>query len=135
MIDPILGPVFVQLGLTLSLVMMLGPVRMVEIKRRGFADIRANGFSTRAEQLSANYKHQFEAPVLFYVIALIFAFALTTTPLVLYLAWAYVVLRIIHSIIQLTHDIIFPWRFGVFAASVVVLVTLYIVAVSQVMAA
>jgi len=67
-----------------------------------------------------NYNHLLEQPVLFYAVALTLAVLGAADPLSVYLAWAYVGLRVIHSLIQATVNVIL-WRFAVFALGSVVL--------------
>jgi len=67
-----------------------------------------------------NYNHLLEQPVLFYAVALTLAVLGAADPLSVNLAWAYVGLRVIHSLIQATVNVIL-WRFAVFALGSVVL--------------
>ncbi len=57
-----------------------------------------------------------EVPVLFYVLCLVLLVTAHVTTVSLWLAWAYVVLRIVHSLIYLTYNRVFH-RFMVFGAS------------------
>jgi hypothetical protein len=64
-----------------------------------------------------NYNHLMEQPTIFYAIC--FALALLgggDVPVNLWLAWAYVAFRILHSLIQATTNII-RWRFLAFSAA------------------
>ena len=72
-----------------------------------------------------NLMNLLELPVLFYVVCLGFYVTGTATTLALVLAWAYVVLRVLHSAIHLTYNNVFH-RLPVFAASNGVLVALWI---------
>lgn len=80
-----------------------------------------------AIQIAENYNHLMEQPTVFY--ALVFYCHLTTPPtdayypLFLGCAWAYVALRIVHSIIQCFNNVVI-YRFGVFALSSIVLMTM-----------
>ncbi len=70
-----------------------------------------------------NYNHLLEQPTLFYAVTLTLAMlgagdALNTT-----LAWAYVLLRVAHSLVQATTNIILR-RFAIFVASSLVLFAL-----------
>lgn len=130
--DPMIVPLLIQIGLTLLVFLRLGVTRVLNIRAAGVQSIRQNGFSAKVEQTSDNLKNQFESPVLFYVITVLFLFGLETTVASLVLAWTYVALRIVHAVIHMTHNIIFPWRFGTFILSMVALVGLYSVAVIQI---
>ena len=69
-----------------------------------------------------NYNHLMEQPTLFYAVVLALALLGAGAGLNLALAWLYVGLRIVHSLVQATVNIILI-RFAIFmAASVVLLV-------------
>jgi hypothetical protein len=56
----------------------------------------------KAQWPAHNYNHLLEQPTLFYAIALVLALVGAGSGVNMYLAWAYVVLRVIHSFIQCT---------------------------------
>jgi hypothetical protein len=64
-----------------------------------------------------------EQPTIFYATALTLAFLGIGTGLNLWLAWAYVLLRVVHSLVQATTNVILL-RFGIFMVSSVVLLIL-----------
>ncbi len=69
-----------------------------------------------------NYNHLMEQPTLFYAVALTLALLGAGGGLDATLAWLYVGLRVVHSLVQATVNAIM-WRFFIFiAASVVLLV-------------
>ena len=70
-----------------------------------------------------NYNHLMEQPTLFYAVALTLALAGAGDGWALKLAWAYVFVRIMHSVFQATVNKI-EVRFGMFAISSLVLVGL-----------
>ena len=70
-----------------------------------------------------NYNHLMEQPTIFYATALTLALLGLGTGVNLWLAWAYVLLRVIHSLVQATTNIILL-RFGIFMVSSVVLLIL-----------
>ncbi len=72
-----------------------------------------------------NYNHLLEQPVLFYAVALTLAVLGAADPMSVTLAWAYVGLRVVHSLVQATVNIILL-RFAVFALASVVLAGLAI---------
>ena len=61
-----------------------------------------------------NYNHLFEQPVAFYVVTLSIALMNNIEPLTVQLAWGFVFVRIIHSLVQLTINIVLL-RFAIFA--------------------
>jgi hypothetical protein len=67
-----------------------------------------------------NYNHLMEQPTLFYAVCLALALLGHGWGLNMWLAWAYVVLRIIHSLIQATVNVV-EARFAVFMVASLVL--------------
>jgi hypothetical protein len=65
-------------------------------------------------RVADNYNHLHEQPTLFYAVALAAQLAGVVDPLSVGLAWAYVGLRVVHSFVQATRNVI-PVRFAVFA--------------------
>lgn len=70
-----------------------------------------------------NYNHLHEQPTLFYAIVLSLALVGAGTGFNLWLAWAYVALRIVHSLIHATINRVM-WRFNVFGLASLVLIAL-----------
>ena len=67
-----------------------------------------------AQWPSHNYNHLMEQPTIFYAIAIVHALMGTGHGINLWLAWGYVALRIVHSIVQSTVNIV-AIRFPIFA--------------------
>lgn len=73
-----------------------------------------------------NYMNLLELPVLFYVACvLLYVAGAAPAPLAIGLAWAYVGLRIAHTLVHLTYNHVLH-RLGLFAASNGVLVALWV---------
>ena len=70
-----------------------------------------------------NYNHLLELPTLFYAVAISFAILGIGDGFNLWLAWAFVILRIIHSTWQATVNIV-PVRFALFALSSLCLIAM-----------
>ena len=73
-----------------------------------------------------NFMNLLEFPVLFHVACLTFYVTKTADQAALWIAWFYVFLRVVHSLIHLTYNKVYH-RLGVYALSNVVLLTLWIV--------
>ena len=73
-----------------------------------------------ARQVADNYNHLMEQPTIFYALVFYIVLAGHSDQLRIYLAWAYVALRVIHSIIQGTVNVV-AVRFSVFTLSTLVL--------------
>lgn len=72
-----------------------------------------------------NYNHLMEQPTLFYAVALMLAIMGAGDGLNAWLAWSYVGLRVLHSLIQALFNAI-AWRFTVFMLSSLCLTALAI---------
>lgn len=72
-----------------------------------------------------NYNHLFEQPVVFYAVCLSLAVLNHADNFFVTCAWIYVALRVVHSIVQATIDIV-TIRFYIFITSWVVLATMII---------
>jgi hypothetical protein len=73
-----------------------------------------------------NYMNLLELPMLFYVASLMFYVTSKVDSLVLAVAWTYVALRIVHSVIHLTYNNIMH-RLAAFAASNLVLIAYWLI--------
>lgn len=83
----------------------------------------------KVRQVADNYNHLFEQPTIFYALAVYTYLTATVSPLTCGLAWAYVGLRVLHSLVQGTINIV-NIRFLVFAASTLVLIAWALIEVS-----
>lgn len=72
---------------------------------------------------ASNYNHLMEQPTIFYAIAFALQLLGQTQDINIGLAWAYVAIRILHSIVQATVNIILI-RFLIFSAGSLVLIAL-----------
>jgi len=82
-----------------------------------------NVLPSSARRVADNYNHLLEQPTIFYALAFVIVLAGHTDPLNVELAWAYVGLRIVHTLIQCTVNIV-NLRFLVFALSTIVLMVM-----------
>ncbi len=71
-------------------------------------------------RIGDNYNHLFEAPTLFYAVSLAIVLLGLADGLQAKCAWAYLALRVVHSLVQATVNIVMI-RFVVFSASMGVL--------------
>jgi hypothetical protein len=69
-----------------------------------------------ARQVADNYNHLMEQPTIFYALVFYIVLAGHSDQLHIYSAWAYVALRVAHSLVQGTVNIV-SIRFSVFALS------------------
>jgi len=135
---PMLGPV---IALVLWSAVMWAWMYVTRIPAISAARMRLDPDAPRGEQMSTlparvrwkadNYNHLMEQPTLFYAVALALAVLGDATAASLALAWAYVALRVVHSLWQALVNQI-PIRFAIFAVSSLVLFALAIRAAMQV---
>ena len=76
-------------------------------------------------RISNNYNHLFEQPTVFYTVAISIAVLGHVDSINVGLAWAYAGLRVVHSFVQATVDIVMI-RFGLFLVSSIVLAVIVI---------
>jgi hypothetical protein len=76
-----------------------------------------------ARQVADNYNHLMEQPTIFYVLVFYIFLVNHDSGFAVALAWAYVALRVVHSLVQNTINVV-NLRFLVFATSTLVLMVL-----------
>jgi len=138
--SPILVPVVALVAWSLLIMLWMAATRVPAMKKAGI-DLRtlrgARGQNLegvvpdKVQWVSHNYSHLMEQPTLFYAIALTLALMGMGDGLNYWLAWAYVALRIVHSLIQATVNIV-SYRFLVFLLSSLALIGLTISAAARV---
>jgi hypothetical protein len=133
----ILFPAFAMMALTIFCMVRLGLLRWAAV-RRGEIDPRFfllfRGYE-EPDKLAAYSRHVanlFETPILFYVIVLTAFVTGQTGNWLLGLAWAYVGLRLVHTYVHLTSNVVLT-RFRVFVLSMLTLTALWAVALTNLM--
>jgi hypothetical protein len=131
----IIGPVVALVAWTLVMQIWMYAVRIpalgrAGIKLKGLVGSRKGGLDgvieDRVQWKAHNYDHLLEQPTLFYAIAISLALLGGGDIWInVWLAWAYVALRILHSLIQATVNVV-RWRFIVFTLASVCLLGLTI---------
>jgi len=130
--SPILAPAMVLVLWSLFMLAWLALARLPAMARAGLALgnlVGARGsdlegvIPDRANWKSHNYTHLMEQPTLFYATVIVLALAGAGDGLNLQLAWAYVGLRILHSLVQSLWNRV-AVRFILFGAASVALLIL-----------
>ena len=128
----ILQPVVALLAWTMVMWLWMYATRIPAMTRAGIDGTKlvgSNGASLRAQLPDTvswkadNYNHLHEAPTLFYAVAIVLAIIGQGDGFNTLLAWAYVGLRVAHSIVQATVNRVLI-RFALFALSSLVLMAL-----------
>jgi hypothetical protein len=128
--SPILAPVIALVLWTLVMCVWLYATRIPALKKHGVVYDPHRPSEEFHAQLPAevrwkadNYNNPLEQPTLFYAVALTLALLDAGSGLNAYLAWAYVGLRIAHSLVQALINKVMI-RFALFAAASLVLLVL-----------
>ena len=126
----ILQPVIVLMAWTMIMWLWMYVTRIPAMNAAGIAPNDARRTKSLDEALPAevqwkahNYNHLHEQPTLFYAVALLLAMVGQGDGMNALLAWIYVGLRIIHSLVQATANVVLV-RFVLFALSSLVLIAL-----------
>ena len=77
----------------------------------------------KTQWIAHNYNHLHEAPTVFYAVALVLAMIGQGDGFNATIAWAYVGLRVVHSLVQVTSNRVIV-RFGIFVLSSLALIML-----------
>ena len=127
--DLILYPAFAMFLLAALVLTRMGWLRIGAVRRR---DVRIEFYRTFSEGeepealrvVTRNFINLFEVPVLFYVGVIMSHITHQGTWLLVGLAWAYVILRGLHTAIHLTSNDV-PMRLAAYAASGLVLLVMW----------
>ena len=130
--SPILAPIVALVAWSMGMWTWMYVTRIPAIAR---ARMRLDPDAPRGEQMSQlpaavrwkadNYNHLMEQPTLFYAVAFALALLGRGAGANLALAWGYVGLRVVHSLVQATWNKI-EVRFAVFAVSSLLLIALVV---------
>ena len=114
--SPILVPVVALVAWTLLIMLWMLVARMIEFRRLGVTvgkippgsrGVDLEGKATPSAQWkSHNYNHLMEQPTIFYAIAITLALMGFGGGINYWLAWGYVGLRMLHSLVQCTVNIV-----------------------------
>lgn len=130
-VNPLLGPVVALVAWSLVIMLWMAATRIPAMKRAGVPLNRRGGRGANLEGVipdevnwkAHNYQHLMEQPTIFYAIVLALVLMDFDHPVNVTLAWGYVVLRVLHSLVQATVNIV-PIRFGLFLLSSLCLIGL-----------
>lgn len=132
-------PALVLIAWTLLVLLVMGVVRVGAMKRHRISPETGRHTSQLAEKLpprirsvSDNYNHLHEQPTLFYALVAMLALTGAVSTVTVALAWAYVGLRIVHSLVQMSSAPV-STRFYVFLAGSIVLIAMVAIAALRLM--
>ena len=139
--SPILAPAMVLVLWTLAMLFWLAATRLPALRKAG-VDI-GSVVGGRGQDLEGvlpanvnwkahNYAHLLEQPTIFYATAVVLAVSGAASGLDVELAWAYVVLRVVHSLVQALWNRV-AVRSSIFLLSTIVLLVLAVHALRAVL--
>jgi hypothetical protein len=137
-ITAILLPVYVQVALTVILLLWmgssrLGSLRTGEVKVKDVA-LGERNWPSRILQVQNAYHNQFELPVLFYVLVTLAQFTRKADMLFVVMSWMFVTSRLVHAAIHTTSNKM-ALRFQAFVVGVLILAAMWVIFGIRVLAA
>ena len=87
--------------------------------------VLAGKLPSEVQAVADNYNHLMEQPTIFYALAFYVHLSATDSPVNIALAWTYVGLRVVHSLVQNTSNVV-TTRFNLFLASTLCLVAIVV---------
>lgn len=137
--SPILGPAVALVAWTMVMWVWMYAVRIPAMRRAGVLDNKIGRppghldevLDARAQWKAHNYNHLMEQPTLFYAVTIGLALMGDDDQVTANFGWAYVILRIAHSLVQSTVNIV-KYRSALFALSsgVLILLTVRLIALA-----
>ena len=128
----VLYPMFALAAWTLIVLLLIPIVRVRSARRREIVvdDFKYGESATVPPAVSLpnrNYMNLLELPMLFYVICIVLYVTAGASTTTIALAWAFVALRIVHSLVHLTYNGVVH-RLAAFTAANVALAVLWVTA-------
>lgn len=129
MYETILTPVLAMIVWTLVMWLWMYATRIPAMQKAGINAAKMKSKSemdvlpVEVRRIADNYNHLHEQPTIFYALVVYCHLVGLADPLMIGLAWGYVALRVLHSLIQALWNFI-PVRFFVFITSTIVLIVM-----------
>lgn len=140
--SPLLAPVVALVGWSLIVMLWMAVTRFAAFKQMGInlgtipPGSRGANLDGKApdwaQWKSHNYMHLMEQPTIFYAIVIVLALMGMDQPVNQYLAWGYVVFRVLHSLVQCTSNIV-KIRFPLFLLASLCLIGLTVHASARIL--
>jgi len=136
--SPLLAPVVALVAWSLIMMLWMAATRLPAMKKAGLGLNRRGGRGANLEGVipdevnwkAHNYQHLMEQPTIFYAVVFALILMKMDVEINVWLAWGYVGLRIVHSLIQATVNIVM-YRFLTFLLSSLCLVGLTVHAAAR----
>ena len=134
MYETILTPVLALIVWTLVMWLWMYATRIPAMQKAGIDAAKMKSKSemdvlpVEVRRIADNYNHLHEQPTIFYALVVYCHLVGLADPMMIGLAWGYVALRVLHSLIQALWNFV-PVRFLVFISSSIVLIVMSVRAV------
>jgi hypothetical protein len=136
-IQAALLPLFVEVALTLGLLLWLGWLRRNDLNSGAVKPsqiaLREPNWTTRTQQVTNCFANQFELPVLFYVLTILVIITHHADLIFLVLAWVFVLTRLMHAFVHATSNVV-ARRGGWYGFGAVALLAMWIILMVRVLA-
>ncbi len=129
-VTSLLLPVFVQVGLTFTLMMWMAKERRQalvtgQVQPKDVA-LRQPNWPARATQIANCFHNQLEFPILFYALVAFILITRTNDMVFVVLAWVFVAARIVHAYVHTGSNEV-PKRFAAQSLAVFTLIIMWII--------
>ena len=127
---PLLLPLLIQVALTFVVLIRMYQTRIGEIQSKRIdpqslaTRVKARQVVTDSAASADNFTNLFETPVLFYTAILLTLTLMLQDPVIVALAWMYVILRSVHSFIHTTYNTVMH-RFYLYLLSCIALLGMW----------
>ncbi len=137
-VTSLLLPVFVQVALTFALMLWMASLRVKAVRsgevRPRDISLRQPNWPPRVTQIANSFHNQLELPLLFYALVAFILITRTTSDVFVYLAWAFVIARLVHAFIHVGTNRL-DRRFYAMLVSAAILIAMWVVFAVRVIAA
>jgi hypothetical protein len=135
-IPMILAPLFVQVALTLGLLLWLAVRRQRDFRGKTVSPsriaLREPNWPTDTQQVAYSFNNQFELPVLFYVLTILAIITRHADLLFVMMAWIFVLTRLVHALEHTTSNVVIR-RGGWYAIGAIVLIIMWAIFAVRIM--
>ena len=126
----IIYPIFTLVMLTFVIIFAVGTSRLISVRKRQvnpklYRLMSGYEAPDYVQKLTRNLSNLLEMPILFYVLGVLLVALQIEDPAMVDLAWLFVGLRVVHTVIHITYNHTIH-RFMVFVASVLTLLAMWI---------
>ena len=132
----VLLPLFVEVLLTFGLLFATGFARRRDLTGGAVhpRDIALGqlGWTPRTQQLGNSFNNQFQLPLLFYVLTILSVITKHADVIFVVLAWIFVLSRIVHVYVHVTHNHVFR-RGAIFGVGAIVLLIMWVIFIVRIL--